>query len=458
MNANYGKPGYIGRLNDRCVTIAEALHPAGYTSYAVGKWHVGADPEYWPHKRGFARYYGANSAFGHYFGMQKGRRFIIDDKEHFPETELRKVGAVQYYPFKNADGSQWYGTDAYTDNAAKFINEHPKKKDNPFFLYVAYTAPHWPLHALPEDIAKYKGKYAKGWDALRKERHERMIKMGIVKKDWPLTERDKNVKPWDEVDDEKKQDMDLRMAVYAAMIDRMDQNIGRLVQTLKNNDILDNTLIMFLADNGGCAEGGPWGFSRNDEEPGTPDSYTSYGLSWANASDTPFRLYKHWVHEGGISTPLIAHWPNVIKQTGKLTDQPGHVVDLMATCCDAAGAKYPKTYKGKPIAQLDGESLVPILQGKKRPSHDAIYWEHEGNRAVRKGDWKLVSKFPGKWQLYNLKDDRTELNDLAAKHPELVEELSAMYRSWATRSNVERWGQLQKNKNPKKKNAKQAKK
>ena len=452
MTADYGRPGYIGRLNFRCVTIAEALKPAGYKSYAVGKWHVGANEEYWPHKRGFSRYYGANSASGHYFGMQKGRRFIIDDKEHFPRTELRKVGSVQYYPFKNADGSQWYGTDAYTDHAIEYINEHAAQEKDPFFLYVAYTAPHWPLHALPEDIAKYRGKYMAGWDALRKERHERMIKMGIVSKDWPITPRDKNVSAWDEVDDEKKKDMDLRMAVYAAMIDRMDKNIGRLVETLKKNSILDNTLILFCADNGGCAEGGPWGFSRNSETPGTPDSYTSYGLSWANASDTPFRLYKHWVHEGGISTPLIAHWPNVIKQKGKLTDQTGHVVDLMATCVDAAGATYPKTFGGKDIVPLDGKSLLGIFQGKTRKGHDAIYWEHEGNRAIRKGDWKLVSRFPGKWELYDLKKDRTEMNDLSEEHPELVEKLSAMYRAWARRSNVEKWGQLPKNKKPKKKN------
>lgn len=449
MTGDYGKPGYIGHLNDNCVTIAEALNPAGYTSYAVGKWHVGADPEHWPCKRGFARYYGANSAFGHYFGMQKGRRFIIDDTEQFPDSKLKTVGNSQYYPFKNPDGSQWYGTDAYTDYAVKYVNEHVKSKTNPFFLYVPYTAPHWPLHALPEDIAKYKGKYAKGWDAIRKERNERMMKMGLVAKSWPLTARDTNVKAWDEVDDEKKKDMELRMAVYAAMIDRMDQNIGRIVETLKNNKILDNTLILFLADNGGCAEGGPFGFSRNDETPGTPDSYTSYGISWANASNTPFRLYKHWVHEGGISTPLIAHWPKVIKQKGKLTEQTGHVIDLMATCCDVAGATYPKTFKGKQIVPLEGKSLLPILQGSKRPDHDAIYWEHEGNRAVRKGDWKLVSRFPGQWELYNLKEDRTELNNLAAGHTDIVNELSTMYRTWAKRSNVERWGQLPKNNKPK---------
>jgi arylsulfatase A-like enzyme len=451
MTGNYQKPGYMGYLNDRCVTIAEALQPAGYVGYAVGKWHVGDDPQHWPCKRGFNRYYGANSASGHYFGMQKGRRFIIDDQEYFPEAPLRKVGNVAYYPFKNPDGSPWYGTDAYTDYAIRYINEHDSDKE-PFFLYVAYTSPHWPLHALEEDIAKYQGKYKKGWDALRKARHERMIQMGIVGKDWPLTPRDDKASAWDDVNEDKKDDMDLRMSVYAAMIDRMDQNIGRLVGSLKSNGILDNTLVLFLADNGGCAEGGPWGFSRNDQPPGTPDSYTSYGLSWANASNTPFRLYKHWVHEGGIATPLIAHWPTVIKQKGTLTNQVGHVVDLMATCCDVAGCEYPQTYKGKEITPLQGQSLAPIFQGKTRTGHQALFWEHEGNRAVRKGKWKLVSKHPGVWELYDLETDRTELNNVIDQNPKMANNLKVEYQNWARRCNVIPWKELRKPKKaPKKK-------
>jgi arylsulfatase A-like enzyme len=454
MTANYQKPGYLGHLNDRCVTIAEALQPAGYGSYAVGKWHVGGDPQHWPGKRGFSRYYGANSASGHYFGMQKGRRFIIDDQEYFPETSLRKVGSVQYYPFKNPDGSPWYGTDAYTDHAIQYINEHDSGKE-PFFLYMAYTAPHWPLHAPEQDIAKYRGTYKKGWDALRKARHERMKKMGIVDKDWPLTDRDSKASAWEDVEDAKKDDLDLRMAVYAAMIDRMDQNIGRLVESLKTNGILDNTLILFLADNGGCAEGGPGGFSRNDRTPGTPDSYTSYGLSWANASNTPFRLYKHWVHEGGIATPLIAYWPTVIKQKGTLTHQTGHVIDLMATCCDVAGCAYPKTYKEKEIVPLAGKSLLPIFQGKTRTGHQAIFWEHEGNRAARKGKWKLVSKHPGAWELYDLEADRTELHNVIKKNPQIANDLKAEYQNWAQRSNVIPWKELRKpKKTPKKKTKK----
>jgi arylsulfatase len=446
MMGNYGKPGYIGRLNDRCLTIAQVLGTAGYTSYAVGKWHVGEGANLRPCKRGFTHYYGAASASGHYFGLEKraDRKLLIDDTEYVPTTESRKVGNAEYYPFTNPDGSPWYGTDAYTDYAIKYVNEHVGDKSDPFFLYVAYTAPHWPLHALPEDIAKYKGRYLKGWDALRAERHERMNKMGVVDADWPLTPRDEEAAAWETVDAPKKDDMDLRMAVYAAMIDRMDRNIGRIVETLRKSSILDNTLILFLADNGGCAEGGPWGFSRNDEPAGTPDSYTSYGLSWANVSNTPFRLYKHWVHEGGIATPLIAHWPNVIKQKGKLTDQVGHVIDLAATCYDAAGATYPVTHQGRELATLDGRSLVPIFEGGERTGHEAIFWEHEGNRAVRKGDWKLVSKHPGPWELYNLKADRTEMTDLADSHPEIAAELKDLYDQWAARSNVEPWPQARK--------------
>ncbi|MBE0537804.1 MAG: arylsulfatase [Phycisphaerae bacterium] len=446
MTADYGKPGYVGRLNENCLTIAEVLGTAGYTSYAVGKWHVGDAPEVWPCKRGFARYYGAVSATGHYFGLQKapGRKFLMDDTEVPPEGEPRMVGQAAYYPFKNADGSAWYGTDAYTDYAIKYVDEHVKEKDNPFFLYVAYTAPHWPLHALPEDIAKYKGKYMKGWDALRAARHARMKKMGIVDADWPLTPRDEAVTAWEAVDAEKKEEMDLRMAVYAAMIDRMDQNIGRIVESLKKNGVLEDTLILFLADNGGCAEGGPWGFSRNEEPTGTPDSYASYGTSWANASNTPFRLYKHWVHEGGIATPLIVHWPRVIKERGALTDQVGHVIDLAATCYDVGGATYPATYHGREIATLDGRSLAPIFRRGKREGHEAVFWEHEGNRAVRRGDWKLVSKHPGQWELYDLKSDRTEVVDLAEKRPDIVKDLKELYRQWAARSQVVPWAQARK--------------
>jgi arylsulfatase len=264
-----------------------------------------------------------------------------------------------------------------------------------------------------------------------------MVELGIVEDRWPLSPR--GGPEWDSLSPEKQDEMDLRMAVYAAMVDRMDQNIGRIVQKLRDRGVLENTLILFLSDNGGCAEGGLWGFNREGGPIGAPQSYASYGLCWANASDTPFRRYKKWTHEGGIATPLIAHWPAVIKSKGRLTHESGHVIDIMATCCDVAGARYPRRHKGREIVPLEGKSLLPVLQGRSREGHEAIYWEHEGNRAVRSEKWKLVSERPGEWELYDLEEDRTELNDLAGKMPDKLGELAAMYEKWSARCGVRPW-------------------
>jgi arylsulfatase len=420
MVGNKGYPAYQGYLNDRCVTIAEALKPAGYQTLMTGKWHVGNKRGHWPLDRGFDRFYGSNTSTGSYFTVHDDsydRRLILDDREIEPPDE-------------------WYATDAYTDYAIEFVEEASRRED-PFFLYLAYTAPHWPLHALPEDVAKYRGKYRKGWDALRRERHKRMIEMGIVEEDWRLSPR--GGRAWDSLSDEKKDEMDLRMAVYAAMIDRMDRNIGKLVESLEERGILDNTLILFLADNGGCAEGGLWGFQRGDGPIGSPQSYASYGLCWANASDTPFRRYKKWTHEGGIATPLIAHWPGVIRQRGELCRQVGHVIDLMPTCCEVAGAEYPDRHDGHEIVPVEGRSLVPVFQGRMREPHEALFWEHQGNRAVRHGKWKLVSEHANEWELYDLDADRTEMHDLAAERPQKVRELKNLYKAWADRCGVRPW-------------------
>jgi len=427
MTADYGQPGYIGRLNKKCLTIAEALKPAGYRTFVTGKWHVGAkETAWWPIQRGFDRFYGVPEGGGFYFEPTAGRSIVLDNKVlHTKDGEPVPDG--------------WYSTDAWTDHGIEFVEEALRRKE-PFFWYLAHNAPHWPLQAADEDIAKYKGKYLKGWDKLRAERHKRMIEMGIVKKDFALTPRDKQAPPWEELDDAKRKEMDLKMAIYAAQIDRVDQNVGKVVAKLKELGVFDNTLILFLADNGGCAEGGKFGFDRQKEKRiGTAESFSSYGLAWANASDTPFRRYKHWVHEGGTATPLIAHWPTVIKQRGKLTHQPGHVIDIMATCCDIARAQYPADFKGARITPLEGKSLLPIFQGKQRTGHEAIFWEHEGNRAVRKGKWKLVSKHPGQWELYDLEADRTELNNLAAENRQKAEELIELYRTWAKKAGVQPW-------------------
>ncbi len=425
MVQDKGHPAYQGYLNDRCVTIAEALKTAGYNTLMSGKWHVGEERPHWPVDRGFDKHYGLISGAANYFDISKTKA-----------ADAKRTMAIDDKPFTPKPG-KFYMTDAFSENAVKFIDSFGKREE-PFFLYLAYTAPHWPLHAWPEDIAKYKGKYMKGWDRLRKERYKRMIEMGLVNRNWKMTPRDPETWPWAE--EKNKELMDLKMAIYAAQIDSMDQGIGRVVSTLKKTGCLDNTLIFFLADNGGCAEGGPTGFDRRENglPPGGVDSYMSYGLSWANASNTPYRRYKHWVHEGGIATPLIVHWPAGIKAHNELRDQPGHLIDIMATSLDVAGAEYPGEYKGRKLIPLEGRSLLPAFENKPI-EREALYWEHEGNRAVRKGKWKLVSKYPNDWELYDLQADRTELNNLAQKYPQKVKQLKALYESWAKRCGVQPW-------------------
>ncbi|MFC1543383.1 arylsulfatase [Candidatus Neomarinimicrobiota bacterium] len=419
-----GPPGpYQGYLNDRCVTIAEVLKEAGYSTLMSGKWHVGEGRPHWPTDRGFERYYGLISGAANYFDITKGKQkgikrgFAIDDQPYMPPKE------------------DFYMTDAFTDNAVNFLNQYGNQ-DNPFFLYVAYTAPHWPLHALPDDIAKYRGEFMSGWDHMRQARFARLQEMGIIGKNWSISPRNDHVTPWDEV--ENKVEMDLKMAIYAAQVDRMDQGIGKILDALKATGKEEDTLVLFLSDNGGCHEGGPWGldYRGNGLPPGGVDSYMSYGSSWANASNTPFRLYKHWVHEGGIATPLIAYWPKGMGRQGHVTHQVGHIVDIMATCCELADARYPETYGAQEITPLEGRSLLPVLKGEERQGHGVLYWEHMGNRAIRRGKWKLVAIRDGNWELYDLENDRTELRDLSGQHPELTGELAGLYEAWAKQCGV----------------------
>jgi arylsulfatase len=415
MVNNRGTPAYQGYLNDSCVTLAEALRAGGYRTAMSGKWHVGEERPHWPCDRGFEKYQGLISGASNYFKIDDQRTWARDNE---------KITDV---------GEDFYITDAIGNYAVERIVEFGKGKA-PFFLYVAFTSPHWPLHALPEDIAKYQGKYDIGWDELRARRHKRMIEMGIVDARWPITPRDPTAPAWTDVPDKEWNSM--RMAVYAAQIDRMDQNIGRILAKLRELGPGDSTLVMFLADNGGCAEGQ----AGNDPKimPGPKETFQSYGLPWANASNTPFRRYKHWVHEGGIATPFIASWPGVTRGGG-LTPQVGHLVDVMATCLDVAGVEYPKTFKERPITPTEGKSLAPIFQGETRAGHDNLFWEHEGNRAVRQGKWKLVSRFPDPWELFDVEADRTELNNLADKMPTEVKGLSAVYDQWAARCGVVPW-------------------
>jgi arylsulfatase len=442
-----GRPGYRGQLNERCITLAEVLRAAGYRTLMSGKWHVApattatgsGAKDNWPTHRGFDRFYGLIGSVRSYSD---------------PPTLTRQDRPIR------AEGKDYSLTDALTDEAVAYLDEYGKKPEGqPIFLYVAYTAPHWPLHARAADIARHRAAYRAGWDELRKRRHERMKKLGLVDPRWTPAPRDPEAPAWTEVRDRDRDWQVERMAVYAAMVEAMDRGVGRIVDRLKRQGRLDNTLLLFLSDNGGCAEEIPASWRGklfpqktrdgrptkvgNDPRvlPGPDDVFQSYGLPWANASNTPFRRYKHWVHEGGIATPLIAHWPRVITRPG-LTYQPGHVIDLMATFVDVAKAEYPKKRAGRDVLPQEGKSLVPVLRGRQRAGHAALFWEHEGNRAVRAGKWKLVAKYRGSWELYDLEADRTEQTDLASKRPDKVKELAAAYERWAKRCGVVPWAEI----------------
>ena len=456
---------YTGELSKNAVTIAEALKTAGYSTYMTGKWHVtkvtnpkdAANKHNWPIQRGFDRFYGTIHGAGSFFDpntLTRDNTFIspFDDAEYQPE--------------------EFYYTDAINDHAARFVTEHTKSSpEKPFFMYMAHTAAHWPMHAKEADIAQYKGKYDAGYDAIRAARVEKMKRLGLLDERWKVSPQ---AGDWSKVDDKAWESR--CMEVFAAMLDCMDQGIGRLVETLKKNGQYENTLILFLQDNGGCAEGmgrGPNGKPRADAPslavlakdylqpdmipkqtrdgypmrqgkgvmPGGADTYIGYGEAWANVSNTPFREYKHWEHEGGISTPLIAHWPQGIAESrnGKLEAQPSHLIDIMATCVDLGGGAYPKELNGNAIQPMEGVSLKPAFQGEPLNRPQPIFWEHEGNRAIRIGDWKLVSKHRGGWELYDMTTDRTEMNNLAATQLDRVKDMSAQWDAWAKRVGVAPW-------------------
>ncbi len=446
MEGDDGLPGYRGDLSLNAVTIAEALSASGYATYMAGKWHVTnhlghwtgdstrMSKHNWPVQRGFDRFYGTITGAGSFYDPITLTR---DNTPIEPETE------------------PYYYTDAISDASVRFINEH--QTDAPFFLYASYTAPHWPLHAMKEDIARYKGRYDRGWDTLRDERRDRLVTMGLIDSSWALTPRDPRVPAWEDVPADERAWYARAMEVYAAQIDRMDQGLGRMVQAL--GDKAENTLIMFLADNGGCAEvltpawrglfipraardGSPVAIGNNiDLLPGSESSYQSYGPPWANASNTPFRRYKHFVHEGGIATPFILHWPKRLKQGGGITDAVGHIIDVMATALDAAGATGPATYNPDAISPLAGVSLLPLLTNSSF-ERGPLFWEHEGNRSVRLGKWKLVALRNQPWELYDLEADRTEMHNLVTDEPKRAQELSELYADWAAHSNVMDWAEL----------------
>ncbi|MFK7821233.1 MAG: arylsulfatase [Planctomycetaceae bacterium] len=465
MTGDRGYDAYRGDLNKKCVTLAEALKPAGYRTYMSGKWHVtkhirANDSNHnWPRQRGFDRFYGTIIGAGSFYDpatLCRDNTFIT------PEND------PDYQP------DRFYYSDAISDNAVLYLADHHREqKDEPFFLYVSYTSAHWPMHAFEEDIAKYKGKYDGGFEPIREARYKRAIELGVLNGKWPMSP---SAFDWDKT---KNKEWNSRcMEVYAAMVDRTDRGIGRIVDQIKQQGQLDNTIIVYLQDNGGCAEGygrrnnsdkkqsfkplgrdglqnkiwppmqtrdGRWVGTGPETMPGAEDSFVAYGGGWANVSNTPFRGYKHDGFEGGISTPFIVHWLDGIKETrrGSIVNDPAHLIDVMPTFLSAANVGYPQSKNGADIQPMEGVSLLPTLNGSSITRDQPLAFEHHGNLAMRDGKWKIVSAYrknqPTTWQLYDMEADRTELNDLAAEHPEKLNELTAKWQAWAKRVGVQKW-------------------
>jgi len=436
MVTDLGQPGYRGRLSENAATIAEVLRTGGYRTFISGKWHVGTND---PTQHGFEQFYGtliSASTFwdpAQYLRLPRGSRTRAYEQDAF------------------------YGTDALTDHALDFLEDARRTPDQPWFLYLAYNSPHFPLHARRQDIAKYQERYAVGWDAVRDERLRRMKKLRLVGEKTSLTPRSPfsgfgetgsgDNPAWNSLAAERRADLARRMAIYAAMVDRMDQNIGRITADLQSKGQLDNTLIVFLSDNGACAEWDPFGFDGRSgpdnvlhrgaelEGMGGPGTYHSVGSGWANASNTPWKMYKHYSSEGGISAPCIMHWPEALKRRGAIEHTPGHLIDLMPTIVEVSGARYPQRLGSREILPMAGASLMPALRGGRMPVR-TLYFEHEGHRAVREGRYKLTALHGEPWKLYDIETDRTEMEDLAGRHPQVVASLAKKWDAWASENQV----------------------
>lgn len=397
-----------GAALSRGATIGEVLSGAGYFTAMVGKWHLNKQPTDF----GFDRYWGHLSGATNFFTG---------------DNTFRLNGTPWTVP-KSHNGRPFYTTNVITDFAIEFMDE-AAKEDRPFLLYAAFNAPHYPLQAPEEAVRKYDGRYDRGWDTLRTERHSRQVKSGLLPEKWKLSPRPDHIPAWNSLSPEDRQWEADRMEVFAAMVDVLDQNVGRLVDHLKTKGILENTLILFCSDNGAC----PFERTRGRFlKPWNPKSYWTYDASWAHVGNTPFRLYKQNQHEGGISSPLIVHWPAGLRTSpGTITRQPGHLIDLMATLVDLSGATYPEQIGSRQVDPLQGRSLVPIFQGHQRDPHETLYFHFGTDRALRKGPWKLVSAKLGKWELFHLGDDRTELNDLSSHEPQRVASMAAEWFQFA---------------------------
>lgn len=439
--------GYPGTIDDRCVTLAEVLKAAGYATCLTGKWHLASEMhtpnDAWPTRRGFDRFFGTLTGCGSFFD---------------PGTLTRGEENVEH----ESRERDFYYTDAIADEASAFIREQTASQpDRPFFLYTAFTAPHWPLHARAEDLETYRGAFDEGWDVLRIRRMRRLLDIGILQPESAaLSDRDPTQPPWEAVEEKAWQAR--RMEAYAAQVDRMDQGVGRILGALEDADCLDTTLVIFLSDNGASDETMPHGpleqfktrpdivrlTTRDGREvrignepsimPGPEDTYASYGRAWANLSNTPFRYYKRWVHEGGIATPLIVQWPAGDVLPDRIVHGPAQLTDILPTILEATGAVYPERYHGREIVPYAGISLLPSLRGAAVPEH-TLYREHTGNAAIRSGQWKLVRDWPRPWELYDLSRDRSELHNLADRHPEVVQALTSAWERWASRAGVIPW-------------------
>lgn len=423
---------YSNNLRGSQVTVAEVLRPAGYQTGMVGKWHLGMNPKKdGPIQRGFDDFYGTMTGAGSFWD---------------PYTLARNT------EFTEPEGKDYYYTDKIGAEAVRQIEKFSGSK-KPFFQYVAFTAAHWPMHAPEESIQKYLKIYRGGWEKLRQDRYARMLEMGIIDRErWPLPEREQRVQDWESID--HKEWRIRNMAIYAAMIDHMDQAVGRITAALKRTKQLENTLIIYCHDNGACPEhlgGNGWNTANNilakakkegkkvavgdryDVPMGGPLTYGSVGHNWASAQNTPMRRYKMNVHNGGACTPAIAHWPAGLKsKPGSITLQRGHVVDMMATCIELAGAKYPAQFNGSAIDPHESISLVPIIKGGSNDRNHAYIFNHSGTHAIVKGDYKIVREGKGPWALYDIAKNRTETNNLADKQPGQVTKLAAIWE--------DRWG------------------
>ncbi|MDB5257995.1 MAG: sulfatase [Chitinophagaceae bacterium] len=430
---NKGYPAYQGYLDDSCVTIAQLLQQAGYHTITSGKWHVGTEPSALAYNRGFDQSFCMLNNGSSYY---KNGPLYNDGRS---VTFMNGGEVIQR-------DTNYYLTQQITDFAVNALDGH-KDKSQPFFLYLTYTAPHWPIQAIQQDIEKYRGHYKMGWDKLREARYQKLIQDKIIHKDWPLSPRFATVPAWNTLTAKEQEQWDIKMAIYAAMIDRMDQGVGQILDQLKKMGQDKNTLILFLSDNGGSGDEVKklsYVIQRNGQ-PGSGESIDSYDRNWGNVSNTPFQTFKRNVHEGGISSPFIAYYPGVIK-AGQINPAVSHIMDIMPTCLDVAQVDYPKTFNGHSLKPLGGVSLLKNITNQSTIANGVLYWEHEGNKAVRDGQWKLVYELESaQWELYDMIKDRTEIHDLSKQYPEQVNRLRLLHEQWSAKVGVVDWLKIKSN-------------